>query len=51
MKLSKKKLEEYMTLLNSEEYEDEEDDYSEPGCAACGNPAYPMCKDSCPLFD
>lgn len=21
------------------------------GCAACGNPAYPDCKSSCPLFD
>ncbi len=21
-----------------------------PGCAACGGP-YPMCKDSCPMFD
>ena len=20
-------------------------------CAACGNPAYPECKTSCPLFD
>lgn len=24
---------------------------SDPGCAACGNPAYPNCKISCPLFD
>lgn len=22
-----------------------------PGCRACGNPSYPKCKDSCPLFD
>jgi predicted amidophosphoribosyltransferase len=22
-----------------------------PGCAACGNPAYPKCKSSCPMFD
>ncbi len=22
-----------------------------PGCAACGNPAYPACKNSCPMFD
>ena len=22
-----------------------------PGCRACGNPAYPECMDSCPLFD
>ncbi len=21
------------------------------GCRACGNPAYPKCKASCPLFD
>ena len=21
------------------------------GCAACGNPAYPACKNSCPMFD
>ena len=20
-------------------------------CEACGNPAYPECKDSCPIFD
>ena len=26
--------------------------YDEPeGCAACGNPAYPDCMDSCPLYD
>ncbi len=23
----------------------------EAGCKACGNPAYPECKDSCPLYD
>lgn len=23
----------------------------EPGCAACGDPNYPKCKDSCPMFD
>lgn len=28
----------------------DEDDYEE-GCAACGNPAYPNCKASCPMFD
>ncbi len=22
-----------------------------PGCRACGNPMYPDCMDSCPLFD
>lgn len=21
------------------------------GCAACGNPAFPMCTSSCPMFD
>jgi hypothetical protein len=21
------------------------------GCQACGNPAYPECTDSCPMFD
>ena len=26
-------------------------DYSDEGCMACGNPAYPYCKDSCPLYD
>lgn len=32
-----------------------EDDYddilSNPGCTACGNPTYPNCKSSCPMFD
>ena len=29
-----------------------EDDYDDDeGCRACGNPAYPDCQDSCPLFD
>ena len=28
-----------------------DDDDGEPGCAACGNPAYPNCKSSCPMFD
>lgn len=23
----------------------------EPGCRACGNPAYPNCKAGCPMFD
>lgn len=30
--------------------EDNEDEIGE-GCAACGNPAYPDCMSSCPLFD
>jgi len=34
-----------------EEY-DYEDVFGKPeGCAACGNPAYPECKDGCNLFD
>ena len=31
-----------------DEYGDSE--YDE-GCAACGNPNYPACKTSCPLYD
>lgn len=27
------------------------DDDMNPGCSACDNPNYPMCKDSCPMFD
>lgn len=29
----------------------DEDNDTEVGCDACGNPAYPACKTSCPLFD
>lgn len=29
----------------------DEECYMEVGCAACGNPCYPKCKTSCPLFD
>ena len=29
----------------------DDDDGIEPGCAACGNPLYPDCKYSCPMFD
>lgn len=25
--------------------------YVPVGCRACGNPAYPNCKSSCPMFD
>ena len=32
-------------------YENEFRDYPGKGCRACGNPAYPNCKSSCPLFD
>ena len=28
-----------------------DDDDLPEGCAACGNPAYPDCQSSCPLFD
>ena len=28
-----------------------DDDMAPAGCAACGNPAYPKCEASCPLFD
>lgn len=31
--------------------DDEDDEDYESGCDACGNPAYPDCKDSCPMFD
>ena len=31
--------------------EDYDDDDGDVGCDACGNPAYPYCKSSCPLFD
>ena len=27
------------------------EDGPEEGCEACGNPAYPECKSSCPIFD
>ncbi len=35
----------YCPTCAAEEYDDEE------GCRACGNPLYPDCQDSCPLFD
>lgn len=31
------------------EYDDDED--YDSGCEACGNPAYPDCMNSCPMFD
>lgn len=42
-----------------EDYSDDDiycdyDDYDgddDVGCIACGNPAYPDCKSSCPMFD
>ena len=30
---------------------DEDDDFEDVGCTACGNPAYPNCKASCSMFD
>ena len=37
----------------SETLEEEDFDYNSKseGCVACGNPAYPNCIDSCPMFD
>ena len=41
----------------AEQYDDPSECGTEPredgeqGCIACGNPAYPECKASCPLFD
>ena len=32
-------------------YDSADSDSDEAGCIACGNPAYPKCKSSCPLFD
>lgn len=34
---------------SGDEYDDDDD--GDAGCKACGNPAYPHCKTSCPLFD
>lgn len=42
------------TTFLADPYDDTyDDDFDEPGlgCEACGNPAYPDCKTSCPLFD
>lgn len=33
------------------EYFDDYGEDSDVGCNACGNPAYPDCKISCPMFD
>ena len=37
------------TYVPLDDYDD--DDEGDVGCTACGNPAYPECKSSCPLFD
>lgn len=31
--------------------EDDDYDSKSPACVACGNPAYPECQTSCPLYD
>ena len=41
----------YGGLAFDAEYFENEDNDSDVGCIACGNPAYPDCKTSCPLFD
>jgi hypothetical protein len=43
----------YDPFKDEDDDEDDDEDYvsEEPGCDACGNPAYPLCKSSCPLFD
>ena len=44
----------YLVGAEGPEYDEEYfDDYedNDVGCTACGNPAYPNCKTSCPLFD
>lgn len=30
---------------------DSDEEEYDVGCAACGNPSYPKCKTSCPMFD
>ena len=39
------------TSMRRVDLEDEDDDYEDFGCVACGNPAYPNCKASGPMFD
>lgn len=41
----------YGNILFEVPGEDNDEDEGDVGCMACGNPAYPNCKDSCPLFD
>ena len=33
------------------DFDNESAEYKDVGCTACGNPAYPNCKTSCPMFD
>jgi len=44
------KVSEAMAAAGIEEFDIEDDEPGE-GCTACGNPAYPRCKDSCPMYD
>jgi hypothetical protein len=44
------KVSEVMAAAGVEGFSDE-DDEPDVGCTACGNPAYPNCKNSCPMFD
>lgn len=37
--------------FDAEYFDDDDQDYSEFACNACGNPAYPDCMSSCPLYD
>ena len=41
----------YIGIGSTDDDDDDDYDDGEEGCGACGNPAYPYCKDSCPLFD
>lgn len=36
---------------NSDDWEEPFADQQPPGCAACGNPAWPDCEAGCPLMD
>lgn len=40
-----------LTIREVDSYDDDDDNDMGEGCAACGNPAYPDCMSSCPLFD
>lgn len=37
--------------IDDDQYIGNDDILSNPGCAACGNPNYPNCQSSCPIFD
>ena len=38
-------------VKDTEVFKDEKVESKEACCKACGNPAYPDCKSSCPMFD